>query len=55
MGDDLRGQGVVLVHEAEVGLEGWRGVGWWFWGLEHADVVGRGGRKVGVDGAGQGV
>lgn len=52
MGDDLRGQGVVFVHEAEVGLEGGRRVGGGFGRLEHAGRV-RG--QVGRDGGRQGV
>lgn len=40
MGGYLAGKGVVLVHETEVGLEGWRGVGWWFWSRKDASVVG---------------
>lgn len=40
MGDYLAGEGVVLVHETEVGLKGWRGVGWGFWSDEDASVVG---------------
>lgn len=49
VGDYLRGQGVVFVHEAEVGLEGRGCVGGGFWGFEHA---GRVGGEVGCDGAG---
>ncbi len=41
VGDDLRGEGVEFVHEAEVGLEGWGpGVRGRFRGLEDARRVG---------------
>ena len=50
--DDLRGEGVVVVHEAEVGLEGGGRVGRGFWGPEDAGRVGGQGR---FDGGGQGV
>ena len=40
MVDDLRGEGVVFVHEAEVGLEARGCVGWGLWGLENAGSVG---------------
>ena len=38
--DDLRGEGMVFVHEAEVGLEARGCVGWGLWGLENAGSVG---------------
>ncbi len=51
MGDELGGEGVVFVHEVEVGLEGGRGVGGGSGGLEDAGVVGG---EVRGDGAGEG-
>lgn len=38
--DYLRGEGVVFVHEAEVGLEAWGCVGGGLWGFEDAGGVG---------------
>lgn len=45
--DQLRGEGVVFVHEAQVGLEARRGFGGRLGGFEHA---GRVGGEVGFDG-----
>lgn len=37
--DELGGEGVVFVHEAEVGLEAGGGAGGGFWGSEDAGCV----------------
>ena len=52
MVDELGGEGVVGVHEAEVGLEARGRAGGGVGGLEHAGRVGCQGR---LDGAGEGV